>query len=93
MHYFSFISNTYSCKNKLEKDILAFLKTQDRTIIPAREIGIFKANIDLGIAKINATHLRCKSIKTYWWMVDRETEINLGMGGGIANFHLYASIN
>jgi signal recognition particle receptor subunit beta len=93
MHFFSYISNSYACKNKLEKEILAFLKTQERLVISANELDSFKANILSSIADCNDNNNRCNPIKAYWWVGHKEKDYHLSMGGGVANFHLYESIN
>lgn len=100
--YFTFISNTYSCTNNLHKAALKFLQTQDRTLIYQEDLKEYKDFVIAGIKNLNAVNPRCTPIEPYWWnnknpnddhpfssKSARPDDHHLGVGGSIANFHIY----
>lgn len=94
MQYFTYISVTYTCKNQLYKDILAFLYTNDRKIIEAKDLEAFKKSIVDGVNEINTKNPRCKPIKASWngWHAQTEMDSRLSLGyGSICTFNIYQS--
>lgn len=92
MYYFSYISNSYSCKNKLEEAVYQQLRTFNRRVIPNDQLDTFKKDILEAIEASNQAHPRCKPVKaTFWCSGMGDRDFVLSMGGGICNFNIYAS--
>jgi hypothetical protein len=94
MQYFTHISNDYTCKNNLYKEILAFLKVNDRRIIPPDFLEHFKKEIIAGINDLNKKNPRCKPVKATWngWSAQTEKDSRLDLGySTICTFNIYQS--
>lgn len=94
MHYFSYISNEYSTKNKLEAAILKELKNIERQVIPENDCKAFQKNIEDKISCLNKQFSRCTPFYPQWWSAAKQEDIKLtfgGMNNPICNFYLYAS--
>lgn len=93
MKYFSYIGNTLSTSNKLQKAFVDYICANNRLVVDETEVETFKQNILDGIAKLNAEHPRCKPIRADWWMPsfkeeDKDTHLH---SGGFIQFALLAS--
>lgn len=96
MKYFSYISNSYSLKNSLEKAIYAVLCDINRQVIDETEVEAFQRNITEQVEHLNKAFHRCKPCRIEWWAPrysKDDKDFHLQLGGGICNFHLYATKN
>jgi hypothetical protein len=94
MYYFSYISMTYTAKNKLQKEALEYLKTVNRKVLKSElELEIFKEKIIQDIKDINAKHPRCTALNPHWYNYsgDKEKDYTLSGIWHICNFYLYQS--
>lgn len=66
IHFVAEKTHEYSCKNKLEKAILDFIKKEDRTLIPIRDLDEYKNRIIEELKEIQAKFPRCKPIRFEW---------------------------
>lgn len=91
MQYFSYISWTYTLKNKLEKDVLFLLEALDRKVLPDQSAAAaLRENIIGKIHDVNLTHPRCKPLRAQWTNTDDDYQLILGPGT-ICHYHLYAT--
>lgn len=67
IRYLTRIENTYNPKNRLEQQILDYLKTQQRQLIPASRLEFYKDYITNTLEAISSQHPRCKRIRLEWW--------------------------
>jgi putative cell wall-binding protein len=92
MHYFSYISHSYSLKNKLEKSILALLKEHQRMVIKEEDVENFKKTILQKIEILNQQHLNCTPKKDVQFTTHDYNDFTLS-GIHFVPFHLYKSKN
>lgn len=88
MHYFSYISYTYSPKNKLEKAVYELLKEKDRSIVPDNDLIKFQGQITDRIEELNKDFPRCNPIKPYFHKVGKDYHLSPNV---TAVFNIYAS--
>jgi hypothetical protein len=94
MKYFSYISNTYSLKNSLEKAVFGLLCQENRKIIDEENVQAFKDNISKRVKELNASFPRCKPITIDWYqpqLLKDDKDIHLHMSAAICNYHLFNS--
>lgn len=92
MKHFTYIANTYSLRNSLEKAIYTFLESKSRLIIPHDQLGDFKNSIIQGIQVLNEQFPRCKPLQATWGYGTKHEDLYLWIGTGtICNFHIYSS--
>lgn len=88
--YMSYIANTYSTKNRLEKAVAEFLQSNNRILISKDKIVDFKTKIIEGISQLNQNHDRCNPIEVYW--DERYTDTKdaiLRISNGICRFQIH----
>lgn len=87
MYYHAYISYEYQCKNKLEKDILQYLKSIERMPFPNDKFQEIKNEILSKIKQLNEAHNRCKPIKASFREGDKKHDAILQISG-ICHFTL-----
>jgi hypothetical protein len=98
-HYLSFIGQTYTLKNSLEKAFLEMIKNENRKLIPSHELGLFQNRIIEAVHALNKSFPRCKPINVSWYsnrayscdQAGKYADHFLSIGASICTFHLYAS--
>lgn len=90
--YLAYYQSDYSAKNKLEKAIIEYLRSIDRTLIQDAD---FKEFTDKVISKINEIcqeYSRCKAKKPHLWTPGVKTEKDVMISGiDVVNFYFYHS--
>lgn len=86
--YLAKINNSYTFKNKLEKEVYELLKSFDRAII-LRGAKLFCNTIENRIADLNSKHNRCKPIRASFKSYGDDKDITLSLEGKVCNFVLY----
>lgn len=80
--YITRVSQVYSAKNKLEKAIQEFIKTNDRLLIDGKDLSQFKNQIIQHINFLNEEHRRCSSKRSSWFNSSSDSKIkDFGLGG------------
>lgn len=92
MHHFSYMSFSYTCTNRLQKAILAYLLENDRRIIDDADIARFRKEILGGIAFLNRAHSKCNPVNAHWASDEKDSKLYMG-SGVICNFHIYKTKN
>jgi hypothetical protein len=92
--YASYISNSYSLKNNLEKQVYNLLEKHNRIAILPEKLADFRKDLLTKIEVLNQENKRCKPIKAYWNSTKRDYNENrddfgLGLSSGICNFYIY----
>lgn len=65
--FMTMLGHALTCSNKLEREILAFLKSIDRLYLPNQEEGRYMMKRISGqIQELNKKHHRCNPISTTW---------------------------
>lgn len=86
--FFFKISISYSDKNKLYRDVSAFIKLNDSTlIIGEKRLIDFTQYLTKGVEQLNAKHNRCKPLLLNIWRFDNEdneTDIQVQVSGCFA---------
>lgn len=90
--YLAFYHSDYSAKNKLEKDIIKYLKTIDRALIHDEHFMEFTDKVIAKIKEINIENHRCKAKSPHLWSpgINGKKDITLS-GIDVVNFYFYHS--
>ena len=64
--YFTHISQWYSPKNRLEEAIHDYLRKEERQVVQADQLDVFKKRIADKIALIHTLYPRCHRITVAW---------------------------
>lgn len=90
--YLAYYGQDYSAKNKLEKSIIEYLKTIDRTVIQDDDFDEFTKKVIEKIKEINEQNKRCTPKKPHLWKpgVYESQDIMLS-GIDVVSFYFYHS--
>lgn len=92
MMYLSYITNSYSLKNSLEKAVYEFLLSKERVLIAPEDLKRFKVDLLLGIEKLNEQNRRCRPVEPSWNVHDHKGFDDHSLWiNGICNYYIYAS--
>jgi hypothetical protein len=92
--YASYISNSYSLKNNLEKQVYELLKQNNRIAILPEKLESFRNNLLTKIEGLNQQNKRCKPIIASWNSYkksfgENKDDYGLTLTAGICNFYIY----
>ena len=88
--FITYIPHSFVCKNRLEKAVNEFLRSEHRKLIPSDEIEKYKEFILCKINELNAAHKRCKPLEVSFWypgLGDPDGDSHLS-GASFTPFHL-----
>lgn len=90
--YLAYYANDYSAKNKLEKSIIEYLRTLDRTVVQDSDFKEFTDKVITKIKEICKENSRCKAKNPHLWSpgVNDEQDVTLA-GIDVVNFYFYHS--
>jgi len=90
--YLAYYASDYSAKNKLEKAIIEYLRSIDRTVIQDEDFESFTKKVFKKIQEINTENNRCKPKNPKLWnpRVDEKKDFTL-TGIDVVNFYFYHS--
>ena len=92
MQYFTHILNSYSCTNKLQKEILEYLQTMDRKIVEESSISEFKKDVLSTLHCLCTYNPRCKFIHPAFYKDISTGDYLLEFSdGAICSFRIYQS--
>lgn len=85
--YITYLGQTYSAKNQLEKAILEYLKSIDRTLVQDEDFTTFTSNLKTKIKSLNEKFPRCapKAVKL-WTPQGKDRKLE---GVDVVNFYFY----
>lgn len=89
--YLAYYASDYSAKNKLEKAIIDYLKSIDRTVIQDEDFAEFTGKIITKINEICKNNSRCKAKNPHVWnhgVYDKDAMLS---GIDVVNFYFYHS--
>lgn len=78
----------YQAKNKLEKAILEFIESNDRLLIDAKDLPLFKENVLQHIQFLNQEYKNCKSKKPSWFSGISKNDFGIS-GVDVIAFYIY----
>lgn len=90
--YLAYYDNDYSAKNKLEKAIIEYLRSIDRTVVQDEDFMEFTDRVIAKIRKICKENSRCKPKDPHLWSPGIDDEKDLTLSGiDVVNFYFYHS--
>lgn len=90
--YLAYYGSDYSAKNKLEKAIIEYLRTLDRTLIQDADFAEFTSKIIIKIKEICKENNRCKPKTPHIWNHGlRGSKDAMISGIDVVNFYFYHS--
>lgn len=73
MSHFIKVVQTYSTKNKLEKEILELISTHDGTLLDKKHLSTFISELRNEVVMLNQKHMRCSAKEiTHWSSSENE---------------------
>lgn len=92
--YVTYISNTYSLKNSLEKQVYELLTKNNRIAITPQNLDSFKKGLLEKIECLNNENKRCKPVKATWFghkkqYGENRDDYSLSIPQGICYFYIY----
>jgi predicted Zn-dependent peptidase len=93
MQYFTYISHVYTLKNKLEKAVFTLLLIENRSVVDAENIDLFKSKLLENIKLLESENPRCKSLHSHFstpHSSEKYKDFSLIIPG-ICSFNIYQS--
>jgi hypothetical protein len=79
---------SYQAKNKLEKAVLEFLQSNDRLLIDAKDLALFKENVLQHIHFLNQENKRCTPKNPSWYKGFKSCDVHIS-GVDVVSFYIY----
>lgn len=90
--YLAYYSSDYTAKNKLEKAIIEYLRSIDRTLIQDADFKEFTDKVISRIKEICIENPRCKAKYPHLWTTGTSYKKDVMLSGiNVVNFYFYHS--
>ena len=90
--YLAYYQSDYSAKNSLEKAIIDYLKSIDRTLIHDENFAEFTSKVILKIREMCTENKRCKPKDPHLWNPQVKNKKDCTLSGiDVVNFYFYHS--